>query len=108
MNDTATELAAVEQWEGDLAFLRSIGEVARANGPISVSRETGASIVEVIDRLSTRKETPTEQGEVARFQAGVDAWMDECFGAAIKADVQERSDRFIEEALEFVQAHQSV
>jgi NTP pyrophosphatase (non-canonical NTP hydrolase) len=30
--------------------------------------------------------------------------MDACFGAAIKADVQERCDRFIEEALEFVQA----
>jgi NTP pyrophosphatase (non-canonical NTP hydrolase) len=30
--------------------------------------------------------------------------MDVCFGDAIKADVQERCDRFIEEALEFVQA----
>lgn len=38
------------------------------------------------------------------FQFGVDEWMDACFGPAIKADVQERCDRFIEEALEFVQA----
>jgi NTP pyrophosphatase (non-canonical NTP hydrolase) len=40
----------------------------------------------------------------AGFQSNVDAWMDACFGDAIKADVQERCDRFIEEALEFVQA----
>jgi NTP pyrophosphatase (non-canonical NTP hydrolase) len=42
--------------------------------------------------------------ELSQFQAGVDAWMDACFGDEIKADVQERCDRFIEEALEFVQA----
>jgi NTP pyrophosphatase (non-canonical NTP hydrolase) len=40
----------------------------------------------------------------AAFQSGVDMWMDACFGAEIKADVQERCDRFIEEALEFIQA----
>lgn len=38
------------------------------------------------------------------FQRGVDAWMDACFTAEIKADVQERCDRFVEESLEFVQA----
>jgi NTP pyrophosphatase (non-canonical NTP hydrolase) len=42
--------------------------------------------------------------ELKAFQAGVDKWMDACFGDEIKADVQERCDRFIEEALEFVQA----
>ncbi len=40
----------------------------------------------------------------AAFQREVDAWMDVCFGATIKADVQEHCDRFVEEALEFVQA----
>ena len=42
--------------------------------------------------------------QLIRLQHGVDLWMDACFGAEIKADVQERCDRFIEEALEFVQA----
>lgn len=37
------------------------------------------------------------------FQFGVDAWMDACFGAAIKADQLERADRFCEEALELCQ-----
>ena len=41
---------------------------------------------------------------LAPFQRGVDAWMDACFGDEIKADVQERCDRFVEESLEFVQA----
>jgi len=43
-------------------------------------------------------------GEVVAFQTGVDEWMDACFGDAIKADKVERCDRFVEEALEFVQA----
>ncbi len=38
------------------------------------------------------------------FQDRVDQWMDVCFGDEIKADRLERCDRFIEEALEFVQA----
>jgi NTP pyrophosphatase (non-canonical NTP hydrolase) len=42
--------------------------------------------------------------DLREFQRGVDGWMDACFGAEIKADVTERCDRFIEEALEFVQA----
>ncbi len=41
---------------------------------------------------------------VETFQTRVDAWMDVCFGDEIKADRLERCDRFIEEALEFVQA----
>jgi NTP pyrophosphatase (non-canonical NTP hydrolase) len=44
------------------------------------------------------------QSSVGAFQSHVDAWMDACFGAEIKADVLERCDRFLEEALEFVQA----
>lgn len=38
------------------------------------------------------------------FQQRVQPWMMECFGPEIAADVLERSDRFIEEALELVQA----
>jgi NTP pyrophosphatase (non-canonical NTP hydrolase) len=38
------------------------------------------------------------------FQNRVAPWMDACFGPEISADRLERSDRFIEEALELVQA----
>lgn len=40
----------------------------------------------------------------ADFQSRVQPWMMECFGAEIAADKLERCDRFIEEALELVQA----
>lgn len=38
------------------------------------------------------------------FQARVQPWMLECFGAEIAADQQERNHRFLEESLELVQA----
>ncbi|MNM63728.1 hypothetical protein D3C81_751030 [compost metagenome] len=40
----------------------------------------------------------------APFQPRVQPWMLECFGAEIAADVEERNHRFLEEALELVQA----
>jgi NTP pyrophosphatase (non-canonical NTP hydrolase) len=43
------------------------------------------------------------EGE-ASFQSRVQPWMMACFGPEISADRVERSDRFIEEALELVQA----
>lgn len=56
--------------------------------------------------IAARHRHQAEQrgGEVVAFQSGVDQWMDACFGDTIKADKVERCDRFIEEALEFVQA----
>ena len=39
------------------------------------------------------------------FQFRVKPWMDACFGPVISADVVERNHRFIEEALELVQAN---
>ncbi|WP_201750181.1 hypothetical protein [Tautonia marina] len=38
------------------------------------------------------------------FQERVGAWMDACFGPVISADKVERNHRFLEEALELVQA----
>lgn len=40
----------------------------------------------------------------ASFQGRVEPWMLECFGAEIAADKKERNHRFLEEALELVQA----
>lgn len=39
------------------------------------------------------------------FQFRVDDWMHACFGAEITADTVERNHRFIEEALELIQAN---
>ena len=38
------------------------------------------------------------------FQQAVSLWMDACFGSEIAADRAERNHRFLEEALELVQA----
>lgn len=42
--------------------------------------------------------------EPVAFQYRVKPWMAECFGAEISGDQQERNHRFLEEALELVQA----
>lgn len=39
------------------------------------------------------------------FQSRVAPWMYECFGPAVAADLVERGDRFLEEALELLQSH---
>lgn len=45
-----------------------------------------------------------ENTPVGTYQDRVKPWMAACFGAAIAADKSERSHRFLEEALELVQA----
>lgn len=42
--------------------------------------------------------------QIASFQSRVAPWMQACFGPATAADVVERNHRFLEEALELVQA----
>lgn len=49
-----------------------------------------------IDELAARVQ--------ARFQSRVRPWLQACFGAEIAADKVERNHRFLEEALELVQA----
>jgi hypothetical protein len=44
------------------------------------------------------------EAEEDTFQARVLPWMNACFGAQISADKQERNHRFLEEALELIQA----
>lgn len=59
---------------------------------------------DTIARLNAQTPEPaTQQPRAENFQAGVDKWMDACFGDAIKADQLERADRFCEEALELCQ-----
>jgi len=42
--------------------------------------------------------------DIRRFQERVRGWMADCFGAVISSDRVERNHRFLEEALELVQA----
>jgi hypothetical protein len=67
---------------------------------MAASASAASKIAKAIRTLS-----PTQQPAGAgAFQARVQPWMLACFGAEIAADRLERSDRFIEEALELVQA----
>ncbi len=43
--------------------------------------------------------------DIITFQKRLGAWMNECFGEAVAADASERNHRFLEEALELVQAN---
>jgi Lar family restriction alleviation protein len=70
----------------------------------TIERDLKDHAAELWNTRAAIEALPARNDERAEFQARVDKWMDACFNAAIKADVQERCDRFIEEALEFVQA----
>lgn len=48
---------------------------------------------------------PSAKSMIMNFQARVHQWMINCFGAGIAADKTERNYRFLEEALELVQAN---
>lgn len=50
-------------------------------------------------------ETKEESEKSATFQSRVAPWMHQCFGPEISSDWIERNHRFLEEALELVQAN---
>jgi hypothetical protein len=60
------------------------------------------ALVAAVEALSTT--APDDPVERTPLQARVAPWMQECFGPVISADRLERSDRFLEEALELTQA----
>ena len=60
--------------------------------------DAGTMICRIVDRMQERVRAETA------FQDRVKPWLLECFGPVIAADKLERCDRFIEEALELVQA----
>ena len=55
--------------------------------------------------MTTTEDPQDVAAAEASFQARVAPWMDACFGPAISADAVERNHRFLEEALELVQAN---
>lgn len=54
--------------------------------------------------IQSPRDTWRAEGLRESFQSRVAKWMDACFGPAISADKIERNHRFLEEALELVQA----
>lgn len=61
-------------------------------------------VAQVMDERWKLVRTAEQSADTRSFQDRVAPWMQECFGPEISADRLERSDRFIEEALELVQA----
>jgi NTP pyrophosphatase (non-canonical NTP hydrolase) len=68
----------------------------------SILEETEAEVITAWNTRPEAQSLPTVSGDEG-FQAGVDRWMDACFGEPIKSDQLERADRFTEEALELAQ-----
>lgn len=62
------------------------------------------ALLEAADFIRDHATAPPQSAPEGSLQSRVQPWMMECFGPAISADREERNDRFIEEALELVQA----
>ena len=92
-----------------LAAQRDEGLAREAELQKEVARMTSAYQVERARRTEDRAQNDAFQQRLAEaekntFQARVSPWMNACFGEQISADKQERNHRFLEEALELVQA----
>lgn len=98
--------------DGDTVFREPISEQTSRGQSITV----GFPVCDVSEYLGGGAETLAsilnqaldtgiiDGGRLQTFQARVQPWMMACFGAEISSDRVERADRFIEEALELVQA----
>lgn len=75
----------------------------RRGGEIVTTDEDRYDVVN--GQLVYRTSTSASAATGGAFQSGVHDWMMVCFNAAIAADIVERCDRFIEEALELAQAN---
>ncbi|WP_321878433.1 Lar family restriction alleviation protein [Paraburkholderia bannensis] len=80
------------RWHILLDFLRTFAAASVAGAPTVIGSPAKGHLEE--------PETPSDMP----FQARVQPWMMECFGAEISADRAERNHRFFEEATELVQA----
>lgn len=63
-----------------------------------------ARAIQTLQEKARLPEVPPLASGAGSFQDRVQPWMMACFGAEVSADKLERNDRFIEEALELVQA----
>ena len=115
-DDTAWSLmqeAEGEYWhnlglreEADRLYARSVATVTDSMA-LAFHHQTSDGAIgrdEVDEIKEGLRAAMLASSDVASFQARVKPWMLECFGAEIAADQQERNHRFLEEALELVQA----
>ena len=65
---------------------------------------TGGRVYDAMLAAAPQPDHSPDAGMVVPFQSRVNGWMQECFGPEISADKVERNHRFLEEALELVQA----
>lgn len=99
-NPTPTDNRA--ELEAALREARRLLQDAYDNGNEAV---LDASWLADVEAALSSPPSDQERGlKEAPFQARVKPWMDACFGPEISADKLERCDRFMEEALELVQA----
>lgn len=80
--------------------------------PISTKKPDGGTSITIGFPVCRMHAAAGNQAEIvaamlnfAEFQGRVAPWMQTCFGPEISADRQERNHRFLEEALELVQAN---
>lgn len=90
-----------EKAEAALADLQE--RVGKARALMLTSPRWALALERAFALLSPEGEAKGEA--TGTFQSRVKPWMDACFGPEISADKVERNHRFIEEALEFVQAN---
>ncbi|VWC78367.1 hypothetical protein BLA17378_03737 [Burkholderia aenigmatica] len=94
--------AAAAPADARAALLRDALFYLKGNLPDSPSDHKRKA--QVIAGLVGLARAAASQPAAAAFQSRVQPWMLECFGAEIAADRIERNHRFLEEALELVQA----
>lgn len=77
---------------------------ALAHGKVKTKRAAFKAVQDDITRRTIECMAMIEGKHKESFQSRVSPWLDACFGEEIKNDKLERSDRFIEEAIELVQS----
>lgn len=99
-DDLSQRLTAAEQRNSDLIDL-----IRKAHTWVDRNNCGGWDAYELRDQLEAALTAPiVERQPVDDFQYRVKPWLLDCFGEKIASDKQERNHRFLEEALELVQA----
>lgn len=104
-----TSAVQVMDWDDDGEPVQSLythadpGEVERLRAVIDQQKSLIASLrAELVESYSI--DASAEPSAPVPFQARVQPWLMQCFGEMIAGDREERNHRFLEEALELVQA----
>lgn len=97
------ELRAIQAEQHQFeAYTKDLLALAAAPAVPAPAADAATTQPQMGDSPASTVETPPAQAQT--FQQRVQPWMQECFGAEISADGRERNHRFLEEALELVQA----